>query len=85
MLANAVDVLANKKSWIGYSRTLKTGFGQMRLPGLKPGIIGVNGLPFEASVETEDGLFILDQLYARDYSPFQDLYLITKGYKWLGT
>ena len=85
MLANAVDVLANKKSWIGYSRTLKTGSGQMRLPGLKPGIIGVNGLPFEASVETEDGLFILDQLYARDYSPFQDLYLITKGYKWLGT
>jgi hypothetical protein len=24
-------------------------------------------------------------MYARDYTPYLDVYLITKGYKWLGT
>jgi hypothetical protein len=33
----------------------------------------------------EEGLVMLDQLYAREYSLNRDLSLITKGYKWLGT
>jgi GT2 family glycosyltransferase len=88
MLGNAFSVLGSRKSWIGYSskrRREQEENGHSLLPVLKPGIIGVNGLPSSASVETEDGLFILDQLYARDYTPYLDIYLITKGYMWLGT
>ncbi len=85
LLSNAWSVLGGSKSWIGYSRNLGRPQTDSLLPVVKPGVIGVNGLPFGASVETEDGLFILDQLYARDYTPYLDIYLITKGYKWLGT
>jgi hypothetical protein len=79
-----MTVLVGEKSWIGYSGELRKE-GGVSLPALKPGIIGVNGLPSSRSVETEDGLFILDQMYARDYTPYLDINLVTKGYKWLGT
>lgn len=88
MLANVIAVLRGRKSWIGYSSLKRIDVNspdKIILPLMKPGIIGVNGLPSSVSVETEDGLFMLDQLYARDYNPFLDVYLITKGYKWLGT
>ena len=88
MLGNAFAVLGSRKSWIGYSSKKRAdieGSGAFPLPVLKTGVIGVNGLPSSASVETEDGLFMLDQLYARDYTPYLDIYLITKGYMWLGT
>ncbi len=88
LLANAFAVIGSRKSWIGYSSSRqgeKDGGNGFPLPALKPGVIGVNGLPSSQSVETEDGLFMLDQLYARDYTPYLDIYLITKGYRWLGT
>jgi hypothetical protein len=55
------------------------------LPKIRPGVIGTNGLPVKRDGRPEEGLSLLDDLYAREYSVSRDLNLIMKGYKWLGT
>jgi hypothetical protein len=73
-------VIAGKKSWIGYSSYYHKG-----LPTIREGIIGTNALPVQKQTHLEEGLLMLDQLYAREYSTNRDLSVISKGYKWLGT
>ena len=88
LVSNAIDVLMGKKSWIGYCSKKDTDARVTEipyLPKIKTGVIGPNGLPARETDETEEALNMLDQLYAHDYTPFQDIFLITKGYRWLGT
>lgn len=82
LLANALKVLGRQRTWIGYSSEMSNHNG---LPRIRKGVIGTNGQPAGKHPDTDDGLYKLDQLYAREYSIYKDLYLITKGYKWLGS
>jgi GT2 family glycosyltransferase len=77
---NIFLVWAGKRSWVGYSSHQQKG-----LPSIRAGVIGTNGLPVQPQTQMEEGLVMLDQLYAREYSLNRDFSLITKGYKWLGT
>jgi GT2 family glycosyltransferase len=79
LLVHAVQVLAGKKTWIGYS-TNGTG-----LPMLRRGVLGTHGQPVgETTGAGEEGLRKLDEIYARDHSAFGDLERIRKGYRKLG-
>ncbi|HLO82727.1 MAG TPA: glycosyltransferase family 2 protein [Chitinophagaceae bacterium] len=80
LLRNIFLITFGKKSWVGYST-----MGQGGLPVIRPGIIGTNALPVQKQRHMEEGLMMLDHLYAREYSLNRDFNLITKGYKWLGT
>ena len=72
--------MAGKKSWVGYSSHQQKG-----LPPIRAGVIGTNGMPVQHQTQMEEGLVMLDQLYAREYSLNRDFSLIKKGFKWLGT
>lgn len=82
LLTNAIKVLGSRRSWIGYSSEMSSHNG---LPRIRKGILGTNGQPGGKHPDTDDGLYKLDQLYAREYSIYKDLYLLAKGYKWLGS
>jgi hypothetical protein len=82
LLGNAIKVLGGQCTWIGYSTEMSNYNG---LPRIKKGILGTNGLPGGRHPDADDGLYKLDQLYAREYTIYKDLYLIAKGYKWLGS
>lgn len=82
LLANTIKVLGSSRSWIGYSSEMSNHNG---LPRIRKGILGTNGQPGGKHPDTDDSLYKLDQLYAREYSVYKDLYLLAKGYKWLGS
>jgi O-antigen biosynthesis protein len=77
---NCFKVLLAKRTWIGYTINGKP------LPPLRKAIIGCNGIPLsmigQAPVES---LQIVDQLYAKDYEPVQDLKLLWQNYRKLGS
>jgi hypothetical protein len=74
--------MTGRKTWIGYSSGMSYSNG---LPRIRRGVLGSNGMAPSAAPDTEDGLYMLDEMYARDYSVYRDLDLLTKGYKWLGS
>lgn len=77
--ANCFNVLLAKKTWIGYAAEEKD------LPSLRKGIIACNAVPASAKQHlSPEGLQAVDYWYARDYEPFQDLWLIGKTYRRLG-
>ncbi len=80
LFRNIILVVLGRKSWVGYSTSSQGG-----LPKIREGVIGTNALPVRKQRQLEEGLVMLDQLYAREYSLNRDLNLISKGYKWLGT
>lgn len=82
VLANAFRVLAGSASWIGYSSSISH---QNGLPRIRKGVLGTNAAPRAPHPDTDDGLYKLDQLYAKEYNIYKDLYLLAKGYKWIGS
>lgn len=80
LFSNAWLVLTGKKTWVGYSGNI-----MQEMPTLVEGILGTNALPVNKEHQREESLIMLDQLYARDYNVYQDLHIISKGYRWLGT
>jgi GT2 family glycosyltransferase len=79
MIANAFRVLGGTRTWIGYTTT------GVDLPRLRRGVLGSNGWPIVPEKhEHSDGSYLLDQLYARDYSAFGDIERVWKGYGHLG-
>jgi GT2 family glycosyltransferase len=78
-LSNCFRVIAGKQTWIGYIINGKP------LPNLQQSVLGPNGLPAGSRQELAiENLRLLDEWYARDYEPLQDLKLIFKNYKSLG-
>jgi hypothetical protein len=77
---NCFRVFFAKRTWIGYSRNGKP------LPPLRKAIIGCNGTPVNSigSLPAES-LRIIDEWYAREYEPVQDLRLLWKNYSKLGS
>lgn len=74
---NLKAVFSGKASWVGYSGDL-----QQSLPLIKKGILdpGMNMPALQSGMDIER----LNYLYARDYSPMQDVGLFLKNLKHLG-
>jgi GT2 family glycosyltransferase len=77
---NIFEILWGKKSWVGYCIVPNN-----QLPRIRPGVVGTNGLPVKTGGHPGEGLSLLDDLYAREYSVNRDINLIMRGFKWLGT
>lgn len=77
---NCFKVLFAKKTWVGYTTH---GAG---LPTLREAVIGSNGLSLHTSPQLPtESLQRVDYWYARDYEPIQDLKVIWKCYRKLGS
>jgi hypothetical protein len=77
--SNALAVLTGKKTWIGYS------FPSAKLPVLRKGVLGPNGLPVARNPALPaEVLQSIDYWYANDYQPIQDIKIIVKNYRYLG-
>ncbi len=75
---NIFDVLAGRKTWIGYASS------SILLPKLRKGVLGPNGLLPDKKELPEESLQKIDRWYAMDYEPLNDLALIIKNYRFLG-
>ncbi len=76
---NCIAVLLAQKTWVGYT------IGSGNLPELRKAVITCNGVPvfIKQSIPLES-LQMMDEWYARDYEPANDLRIIWKTYKRLG-
>jgi hypothetical protein len=75
---NAFQVFKGKKSWVGYISSANG------LPKIRPGVLGANGQPGNALKDLPDeSLYLIDQWYATEYEPLQDLKIILNNYKQL--
>lgn len=78
--ANCFNVLFARRTWVGYVTN------DSSLPKLRKAIIGCNGMPQDMTQQLPaESLLMVDYWYARDYEPGQDLRLIWKNYKKLGS
>jgi hypothetical protein len=76
---NCLNVLVGRRTWIGYTVNGKP------LPPLRKGVIGCNGLPVNSRLQVPtESLRMVDQWYAKDYEPVQDIKLLWKCYRGLG-
>lgn len=79
-LKNCVDILAAKKTWVGYA------ISESRLPALRKAILAPNGIPIRSVQQLpSESLQMVDYWYARDYRPISDLKLAWKMYRKLGS
>ncbi len=78
-LKNLIQVLINKKTWVGYHQPLSN---QM-LPKLKPSILNITE-GIEIDNNSDEKITDLNHLYARNYRILNDLNTICRGYKKLG-
>lgn len=77
---NCFKVLLAKRTWIGYTINGKP------LPPLRKAVIGCNGVPLSILGQVPlESMQILDQLYAKDYEPVEDLKLLWQNYRKLGS
>lgn len=78
-LGNCLLVLTGQRTWIGYAST--PGY----LPGLRKPVMTNNGLPASQPQQfPAENLRMVDEWYARDYEPGQDLKRIFLLYRRLG-
>ncbi len=74
--ANCFSVLFGARTWIGYA-----GNG-MGLPAIRRSIITANGIRSSLTQQlSAESLNMLDQWYARDYDPLDELKLLWKSYR----
>ncbi|HET9826806.1 MAG TPA: glycosyltransferase [Chitinophagaceae bacterium] len=77
---NCFKVLSATRTWIGYTTDARD------LPALPKAIIGCNGAPLTGKQQLPaESLQKVDYWYARDYEPVQDLKLLWKCYRKLGS
>jgi GT2 family glycosyltransferase len=79
LLRHSVQVLLQRKTWIGFSAF------RTHLPVLLPSVVGPAGLPHGQSRLKEEGLLLADEWYAREYEPLYDLKIIFTNYQKLGS
>jgi hypothetical protein len=78
--ANCFLVLLNRRTWIGYT------FEEGHLPKIKRGVISCNGMPVAANAAlSRESLHMVNYWYARDYEPAQDIKMILRRYRLLGS
>lgn len=76
---NTLSVLFGKKTWVGYS------FNKKELPPIPSAVLSSTGLPHRLNVLPKESLEKADYWYARDYTISNDVNLIWKNYKHLGS
>ena len=78
-MQNCFSVISGHKTWIGYM------YPSSSLPKIRKGVIGSNGQTISTQQNlSRESLKVIDEWYARDYEPLQDVRLIFKNYKYLG-
>lgn len=75
---NCFDVLAGRKTWVGYN------LATSQLPPLRPSVLGPNGPRSLANGIPTESLHHIDHWYAVSYDPLQDISIILKHYRHLG-
>jgi len=76
---NCIQVLVAKRTWIGYNKP------EQNLPPLRKAVLACNGVPLSTEQKIPgENLQTLDQWYARDYEPANDLKLLWREYRRLG-
>ena len=76
---NVFAVLLNRKTWVGYVNT------NSNLPALIKGVLTSTGLPNFLNNLPLQTLEASDKWYATDYEVWEDVKIIWRGYKYLGT
>jgi GT2 family glycosyltransferase len=76
---NIFFVFFGFKSWVGYSPLVS----HSHLPKLKNAILNPSDILSNKNANSE-AISQLNTIYAKDYKPYNDLYIIWKGYKKLG-
>lgn len=76
-IRNCIDVLAGRKTWIGYGGTGK-GLPKIR-PGVLPAYFILEGYEPAAEIREKS-----DMIYAREYTPGADFTLLQKNFRFLG-
>jgi O-antigen biosynthesis protein len=74
---NCIHVLLGKRTWVGYITY------ELQLPMLRKCIVGSNGFPLKEQKLPIESLKMVDEWYARDYHPLQDLKTIFTSYIYL--
>lgn len=78
--ADCFVILFAQKTWVGYATAEKN------LPPLRKAVIACNGIPLRIKQELPvESLQMVDYWYARDYEPSNDIKLIWKVYRRLGS
>ena len=79
LLANAVQVLTGKKTWIGYAAQTPD------LPPLRPAVLTPDGTAAHGVLKKLDASHsLIDFWYAQNYEPLQDGKRLIKSYRHLG-
>jgi hypothetical protein len=77
---NCFQVFAARKTWIGYTTDGKN------FPHLRRAVIGCNGASLKSEQQLPaESLRMVDYWYARDYEPVQDIKILWKSYRKLGS
>ena len=76
--SHAFDVLAARKTWVGYLLPAAS------LPPIRPGVLGPNGTKGMKQKLSEDSLHMVDYWYAHNYEPLDDIVIIFRNYRYLG-
>lgn len=79
-IRNIFSSILGKKTWVGYSQTKQKLWS---LPSIKPAVLH----PIDAfDIDNKDTKTLqrLDFFYAKDYTSYEDLFIIWKGFKNLG-
>lgn len=74
---NVFDVLFLRKTWVGYA------LPEPQLPALKSGVLSTTGVPSSLNSLPAESLTSSDKWYASDYTVWQDIGLIRRGYRFL--
>ncbi|HJW16455.1 MAG TPA: glycosyltransferase [Flavisolibacter sp.] len=74
---NCFHVLSGKKTWVGYI------IHEAQLPMLRNSVVGSNGFPQKEQKLPLESLKMVDEWYARDYQPLQDLKTIFSSFVYL--
>lgn len=78
-LGNCFSVLFTNKTWIGYAVSEK------KLPALREGIFASNGMIVSSALKlSRKSLLEMDNWYAMEYEPVNDLKFLLKNYRRLG-
>ena len=79
-LKNSFKVLVGDMTWVSYF------FHSKRLPPLKKGFLAPNGSPLnKPQTLPANNLELVDYWYAKDYDPLQDISILLKNYRYLGS
>jgi GT2 family glycosyltransferase len=81
LFRNVIQVIAGKKSWVGYRQTEVS--ETHKLPAIKKGVLNPTDQINNADIPA-DAIYRLNLLYVRDYKPMNDINIILKGFRNLG-